>query len=66
MAEVAQLLISDIDILDVELREVKKSSHGVRSGPWLEESESLGVELCKFFRGDIQACFVAPLLVMTM
>jgi hypothetical protein len=35
---VAQLLISLIEILDVEPREVEKGSHGLRSGPWLEEA----------------------------
>jgi hypothetical protein len=38
LAEVAQLLVSVIDILNVELRKVEEGSRGIRSGPWLVES----------------------------
>jgi hypothetical protein len=55
LAEVAHLLVTVIDILDVELREVEKRGHGIRSGPWLEEPESLGLELRKLLQRDIKA-----------
>jgi hypothetical protein len=38
LAEMAELLLSVVRILKGELREVEKSSHRVRSGPWLKES----------------------------